>query len=44
MFGLPVIIHSDNGIEFVNKLIEDVVSTGQLINGHICDIPSCALL
>ena len=38
MFGLPAIIHSDNGKEFVNKLIEDVVSTWpghvQLISGR----------
>ena len=38
MFGLPAIIHSDNGKEFINKLIEDVVSTWpghvQLISGH----------
>ena len=27
VFGLPAIIHSDNGKEFVNKIIEDVVST-----------------
>ncbi|KAL5505829.1 hypothetical protein EMCRGX_G007339 [Ephydatia muelleri] len=27
VFGLPAIIHSDNGKEFVNKLIGDVVST-----------------
>ena len=37
MFGLPAIIHSGNGKEFVNKLIEDVVSTWpghvQLISG-----------
>ena len=38
VFGLPAIIRSDNGKEFVNKLIEDVVSTWpghvQLISGH----------
>ena len=38
VFGLPAIIHSDNGKEFINKLIEDVVSTWpghvQLISGH----------
>ena len=38
VFGLPAIIHSDNGKEFVNKLIEDVVSTWpghvQLISGR----------
>ncbi|KAL5471109.1 hypothetical protein EMCRGX_G029188 [Ephydatia muelleri] len=27
VFGLPAIIHSDNGKEFVNKLVGDVVST-----------------
>ena len=27
VFGLTAIIHSDNGKEFVNKLIGDVVST-----------------
>ena len=27
VFGLPAIVHSDNGKEFVNKLIGDVVST-----------------
>ena len=39
VFGLPAIIHCDNGKEFVNKLIQDVVSTWpghvqQLISGH----------
>ena len=38
VFGLPAIIHSDNGKEFVNKLIGDVVSTWpghvQLISGR----------
>ena len=38
VFGLPAIIHSDNGKEFVNKHIEDVVSTWpghvQLISGR----------
>ena len=38
-FGLPAIIHNDNGnLEFVNKLIVDVVSTWpghvQLISGR----------
>ena len=32
LHGLPAIIHSDNGKEFVNKLIEDVVSTWP---GHV---------
>ena len=39
VFRLPAIIHSDNGKEFVNKLILDVVSTRpghvQLISGHL---------
>ena len=38
MFGLPSILQSDNGREFVNKLIEEVASTwpGQveLVSGH----------
>ena len=38
VFSLSAIIHSDNGKEFVNKLIEDVVSTWpghvQLISGR----------
>ena len=38
VFGLPAIIHSDNGKEFINKLTEDVVSTWprhvQLISGR----------
>ena len=36
--GLPSILHSDNGREFVNKLIEEVVSTWpgqvQLVSGR----------
>ena len=32
VFGLPAIIHSDNGKEFINKLIGDVVSTWP---GHV---------
>ena len=39
VFGLPAIIHSDKGKEFVNKLIEDVVPTWpghvQLISGRL---------
>lgn len=36
--GLPSILHGDNGCEFVNKLIEEVISTWpgqvQLTSGH----------
>ena len=32
VFGLPAIIHSDSGKEFINKLFEDVVSTWP---GHV---------
>ena len=38
MFGLPAIIHSDNGKEFVNKLTEDVVSTWPF--SQVCSVPT----
>ena len=38
IFGLPTILHSDNGREFVNHLIEDVLATWpravQLVSGR----------
>ena len=38
IFGLPTILHSDNGREFVNHLIEDVLATWpgavQLVSGQ----------
>ena len=38
VFGLPSILHSDNGREFINKLIEEVTSTWpgqvQLVSGR----------
>ena len=38
IFGLPTILHSDNGREFVNHLIEDVLATwpgaAQLVSGR----------
>ena len=47
VFGLPAIIHS-NGKEFVNKLIQDVVSTWpgyvQLISGCSCHPQSQGLV
>ena len=39
VFGLPSILQSDNGCEFVNKLIKEVVSTWpgqvQLVSGRL---------
>ena len=46
VFGLPYILHSDNGIEFVNNLIADTIKSRHDLENLNCsmkkqEVPGC---